>query len=160
MRPLWTPRDATVAPAFASAAAPECPLCGTGVTHPNAHTGGRVWCERCGGQLVYGTDGALVRALPREQSQAVQPRPVMPVMVVNNHKSVGVAALLAFFFGPLGMFYSTTSGALIMMLVSFFAMIMTFGLGLLVTWPICVLWAAHAAGEHNRRLAYVVNAGV
>lgn len=149
---------APAAPAFAAAAVPACPLCGMGVTHPHARTGGKVWCERCGGQLVFGTDGALVRALPRAQEQAVQPRPVRPVVIVNQ-KSVGLAAMLAFLFGPLGMFYSTTGGALIMMLVSFFAMVMTFGLGLFVTWPICVLWAAHAAGEHNKRLAYAVNAG-
>jgi hypothetical protein len=147
------------APAFAVAALPECPLCGTGVTHPNARTGGKVWCERCGGQLVFGTDGALVRAVPRVQEQAVQPRPVRPVVIVNQ-KSQGVAALLAFLFGPLGMLYSTVGGAFIMFFVTIFAMMVTFGLGIFVTWPICILWAAHAAGEHNKRLTYAVNAGI
>lgn len=127
-----------------------CPLCGTAVTHPSARTGGKAWCERCGSQLIYGTDGALVRVLPNEAERRV----VAPVVVMGNEKSVGVAMLLSFFFGPLGMFYSTTNGALIMMLVSFFAMIFTFGLGIFITWPICVIWAASAANEHNRRLAY------
>ena len=30
-------------------------------------------------------------------------------------------------------------------------MLATFGLGLFVTMPICAIWAAHAASEHNRR---------
>jgi uncharacterized paraquat-inducible protein A len=146
-------RDTVPADAPAHAlvvATAACPLCGAAVTHPSARTGGKAWCERCGSQLIYGTDGALVRVLPREAEQRV----VAPVVVLGNEKSVGVAMLLAFFFGPLGMFYSTVNGALIMMLVSFFAMIATFGLGIFITWPICVIWAASAASEHNRRLAY------
>ncbi|HVH11882.1 MAG TPA: hypothetical protein VM759_02465 [Longimicrobium sp.] len=151
-RPLQT---TAVVPAPA-AAARECPLCAAGVTHPNAWTGGRVWCERCGGELIYGTDGALVRALPRAQAPSPAPRPVTQVVVVNNRKSVGLSILLTFFFGPLGMAYSTVSGALIMFLVTMFAMVATLGLGLFITWPISVLWAAHAASEHNRRLTYSV----
>lgn len=155
------PVQHAAAPAFAvvpalTAAAADCPLCSAPVTHPNARTGGKVWCERCGGQLIYGTDGALVRALPRGQGQAAQPRPMVPVVVVRNQKSVGVAILLSFFFGPLGMLYSTVGGAFIMFMVTIFAMAFTFGLGIFVTWPICVLWAAHAASEHNRRLTYAV----
>lgn len=146
-------RYAASAPSFASAAA-GCPLCGAEVTHPNARTGGKVWCERCGGEMIFGTDGALVRALPREQAAVAATRPLTPVVLVNRQKSVGTAALLAFLFGPLGMIYSTPGGAGIMFLVSLFAMALTFGLGLFVTWPICVVWAAHAATEHNRRLAY------
>lgn len=145
-------------PAYAiAAAAPECPLCGAGVTHPNARTGGRVWCERCGGQLVYGTDGALVRALPRTQTQAVQSRQAMPVVVVNQQKSVGVAILLAACFGPLGMLYSTVGGAFIMFFVTMFTMAVTLGLGIFVTWPVGILWAAMAASEHNKRTTYSVN---
>jgi uncharacterized paraquat-inducible protein A len=140
-----------------AAAAPGCPLCGAGVTNPRARTGGRVWCERCGGQLVYGTDGALVRALPRAQAQAVQPRRAMPVVVVNNQKSVGLAILLTMCFGPLGMLYSTVGGAFIMFLVMTFTTVVTLGLGLFVTYPLCILWAALAANEHNKRLTYAVS---
>lgn len=148
-------QQAALVPAYA--ATPHCPLCSAEVTHPNARTGGKVWCERCGGQLVYGTDGALVRALPRSQGQTpVQPQPAVPLVLVQERKSVGVAVLLAIFFGPLGMLYSTVSGAFIMMVVSFFTLLFTLGLGIFITWPICVLWAAHAASEHNRRLTYGV----
>lgn len=149
-----------VAPYYAAPA--DCPMCGAAVTHPHARTGGAAWCERCGGQLIYGTDGALVRAVPRgsvplvHQPQHVQP--VQQVVYVGKQKSVGAAIALAFLFGPLGMLYSTTSGAFIMFLVTMFALVATVGVGLFVTMPICVLWAAHAASEHNRRqTTYHVN---
>jgi hypothetical protein len=42
-----------------------------------------------------------------------------PVVVINRPtKSVFVAFLLTFFFGPLGMFYSTVGGAIVMLLAS------------------------------------------
>lgn len=56
-----------------------------------------------------------------------------------------VAILLAFFFGPLGMLYVTVPGAIIMFFVSLIVAVLTFGLGLLITWPICIVWAAIAA---------------
>ena len=129
-----------------------CPLCRADVTHPNARAGGSVWCERCGGQLVYGPGGVLVRALPRAQQAA-------PVVFVPNQRSVGLAVLLAFFFGPLGMLYSTVSGALTMFLLTLFVAVPTFGAGLLLTWPAGVIWAARAATEHNRRLLYALPPG-
>lgn len=149
------PMHAGAAPGPAPfAAGPECPLCAAPVTHPGARTGGRVWCERCGGELIYGTDGALVRALPRTQTQVAAPPAAVPVVIVNDHKSVGLAMLLTLFFGPLGMAYSTVGGAVVMFFVTLFVMAVTLGLGLFVTWPVCVIWAAYAASEHNRRQIY------
>lgn len=108
---------------------------------------------------MYGTDGALVRALPRVQAPAVAPRMATPVVVVGSQKSVGVAMLLAFFFGPLGMLYSTVGGAFVMFFATFFVALVTMGFGLFLAWPICVLYAGYAASEHNRRLGYGVRAG-
>jgi len=79
------------------------------------------------------------------------------VVVLAPPKSVGVAFLLTFFFGPLGMLYSTVSGALIMlgvMLVGgFFVAVVTFGLGLLLFWPLVwaasIIWACVAAGNQQ-----------
>lgn len=77
---------------------------------------------------------------------------VQKVLVMDaKSKSVLVAFLLAFFFGPLGMFYVTTSGAIIMMIVSLAVGVITFGFGLVVTWPICIIWACIAAGNHNKK---------
>ena len=69
------------------------------------------------------------------------------VVVVQPAKSRGVAFLLTFFFGPLGMFYSTVGGAIIMLIVSFFFAIFTFGLSLFITWPLSIIWGVAACSE-------------
>jgi hypothetical protein len=65
---------------------------------------------------------------------------------------MGVSIILTILFGPLGMFYSTVSGAIIMIVVSFVAGILTFGLGLLLTWPASILWGAVATSSYNKKL--------
>lgn len=75
-----------------------------------------------------------------------------PVIVVATTKNVGVAILLTFLFGPLGMFYSTIVGGAVMLAISFFVAFFTFGFGLLITWPICIIWAAIAAKNYNDRI--------
>ncbi len=80
-----------------------------------------------------------------EIRQYVQP-------IVLPAKSVGTAVLLAILFGPLGMFYSTVGGALIMLIISPLLAALTFGLSLFITWPICVIWAASAASGYNQRI--------
>ena len=74
-----------------------------------------------------------------------------PVNVVIENpppkKSALVAFLLTFFFGPLGMFYSTVVGAIVMIIVSLVVGVLTLGLGLAVTWPICIVWACVAASN-------------
>jgi hypothetical protein len=74
------------------------------------------------------------------------------VIQVGSQKSVAGAVLLALFFGPLGMIYSTVVGALIMFAISFIVAIATLGLGLIITAPICAIWAGIAASNHNKRL--------
>lgn len=74
------------------------------------------------------------------------------VIVAVSPKNVGVAIILTVLFGPLGMFYSTVSGAIIMMVVTAIVFFFTLGFGLLLTWPICVIWGAVAASAHNKQL--------
>lgn len=62
-------------------------------------------------------------------------------IIVKTQKSPGTAAILAFFFGPLGMLYATLSGALIMFIITGITFMFTFGFGLLLTNPICAIWA-------------------
>ena len=85
-----------------------------------------------------------------------QPTPVAvqqtTVIQVGSQKSVAGAVLLALFFGPLGMIYATIPGALIMFVINIFVAIVTLGLGLLLTLPICAIWAGIAAGNHNKQL--------
>ncbi len=78
-------------------------------------------------------------------------------IVVLNQKSMGVSFLLTFFFGPLGMFYSTVLGGVVMLVVSVFVFIVTIGLGTLLTWPICIIWAAIATSSHNKRAINSIN---
>ena len=72
------------------------------------------------------------------------------VLVQRSQKSVGLAVFLSFLFGPLGMFYSTVSGALIMLLVSFVIGIITYGLAAPFLWLVCMVWAGVAADNHNK----------
>ncbi len=77
------------------------------------------------------------------------------VVMMQPRKSVGVALVLTFFFGPLGMFYSTVSGALIMLAVlvfgGMFVGVVTLGLAWLVWWPfvwvVSMIWGCLAAGQ-------------
>jgi hypothetical protein len=75
------------------------------------------------------------------------------VVVVSAPKSVGVAIILTVLFGPLGMFYSTIVGAITMMIISAIVALLTVGLGLIFTWPVCIIWGALAAKAHNTRLS-------
>lgn len=122
-----------------------CSRCG--MTNPdNAN-----FCNVCG--------AAVAQVLP--PAQAVWNPPPLPARVpafpsapgyvlVRPAKSVGLAILLAILFGPLGMLYSTVSGALLMMFVSFMLGFLSASISLFVTWPVCVIWAALAAESYNR----------
>lgn len=94
--------------------------------------------------------------------------PVQPVAVVQVQapKSVAVSLVLTFFFGAFGMFYSTVPGALIMLgaALAYGALagiltVVTLGAAAIVLvplailfWPICMVWGAVAASNHNARL--------
>jgi hypothetical protein len=74
------------------------------------------------------------------------------VVIVRGTKSVGVSILLTFLLGPLGMFYSTILGAIIMLVVSGLLAVMTAGISLFLTQPICIIWGAVAAKSYNGKL--------
>ncbi|HEX3549851.1 MAG TPA: hypothetical protein VHT53_05715, partial [Candidatus Elarobacter sp.] len=78
---------------------------------------------------------------------------VQPYAIATPPKSMAASLLLTFFFGPLGMFYATVPGALIMLVISIVVGIATLGFGLLITGPICVIWAAVATSNYNQRIA-------
>ena len=65
-------------------------------------------------------------------------------------KSVGAALVLTFFFGPLGLFYVTVVGAIVMVVVAVVAAALTLGLALLLIWPISMIWAAVLAGQKHQ----------
>jgi len=97
-----------------------------------------------------------------------------PVMMMAAPKSVGVTFVLTFFFGVLGMFYATTSGALILLGVTLGAIVLavvvigilsvlTLGFGAalfafvpligVAAWITSMIWGCMAASRHNERLA-------
>lgn len=116
------------------------------------------FCTQCGSSNLDGARfcGSCGTSLPVQPVAYVVPpvQPVIPVapayVVVRAPKSVGVAILLTVFFGPLGMLYSTVPGALVMMAVSILLAIVTAGLSVFLTWPICVIWGAMAADAYNK----------
>ena len=73
------------------------------------------------------------------------------VVTSPKSKSVGVAILLTFLFGPLGMLYSTVIGAWVMLVVSGIVGIQTFGGGLLFTRPVCIIWGAISVSSANKK---------
>ena len=73
-------------------------------------------------------------------------------VVVTPTKSMGISIILTVLFGPVGMLYSTIWGGIIMGVISLLVGIFTLGLGLLITWPICLIWAALATSSYNKKL--------
>jgi hypothetical protein len=73
-------------------------------------------------------------------------------------KNAGVALLLTFLFGPLGMLYSTVTGGLVMIGINTMVLILgffTFGIawiGFFFTWIAGLVWAYTAAEDYNRKL--------
>lgn len=74
------------------------------------------------------------------------------VVVTTVTKSMGLSIILTVLLGPLGMFYSTVIGAIIMSVISIVVGVFTFGFGLLLMWPIAIVWGALATSTYNKNL--------
>ncbi len=80
------------------------------------------------------------------------PQYVATTVVVGARKSAGVAFLLTFFFGPVGLFYSSVIGGVIMLVVEFLLFLfgfLTFGFAWALfglCWLVCIIWGVVAAG--------------
>lgn len=72
--------------------------------------------------------------------------------IIVSQKSVGLSFLLTFLFGPLGMLYSTVFGAIIMIILSIIIGAVTFGLGLILIWPVCIIWGIVSTNSYNKNL--------
>lgn len=142
-------------------------LVGTGMVAP----GGRSYDPLAGPGTAPPHRPAEVqlRTAPHDPWRAAAPAPLPP----PPRKSVGLAFLLTFLFGPLGMLYSTVTGALVMLgitaVVSVIAGVFvglislaTFGLGALLVvlaplvglpiWIASMIWSCLAASGHNDRV--------
>lgn len=89
---------------------------------------------------------------PAQPLPTLSPNPQPQRIVVVPTKSVGLAILLAVIFGPLGLLYSTVMGAIVMFIVNIVVALVTVGFGLILTWPICGVWAAVAVKSYNKKL--------
>ena len=69
-------------------------------------------------------------------------------LVEARPKQVWVAVLLALSLGPLGMFYCTVPGAIIMLIASIALRFWMGNLIYLVVLPVCAIWAWKAASEY------------
>ena len=67
-------------------------------------------------------------------------------------KSVWVSLIFTFFFGFLGLFYSTVAGAIVMLILYLTVGLFTGGIGLLILHPITMIWGAVAVSNHNQKL--------
>lgn len=88
----------------------------------------------------------------QNQPQYGQPQIQQTVVVVGKQKSVGVAFLLAFLFGPLGLLYASVTGGIVMFILGILISIVTFGIGLIFVWIGCIIWAVVAAGNANKKM--------
>lgn len=93
---------------------------------------------------------------PIKNQNINQPR----VIVTKSTKSVGIAVLLVVIFGPLGMLYSTISGAILMTILApiiLVILLLTGNWGSLILlailyYPICMIWAGNAASNYNQKI--------
>lgn len=75
------------------------------------------------------------------------------ITIQPPRKSVVAAFLLTFFFGPLGMLYSTVTGGIIMLVVCLAILgltVVTMGLAsalMLPAWIVCIVWGVVAAAR-------------
>src|SRR5712691_3498301 len=117
------------------------------------------FCSKCGRNL---NSVALATVIPPPSRQSFTLPPNLPprheyhmttppFVVAISPKNVGVAILLTLFFGPLGMFYSTVTGAIIMCIVTLFV-----GLGTLV-WDCFSFGPSRSFGEQLPPLAITSN---
>jgi hypothetical protein len=91
---------------------------------------------------------------PEQKQQAVQSQPILQnIFVIGKAKSVGVAFLLAFFFGPLGLFYASVIGGIVMLLINILLFATLLWPLLIVSWVACIIWACVAADQANKKMA-------
>jgi hypothetical protein len=110
-------------------------------------------------QTAYGAvPGSPTNAPPQYASppthvHVTQQVQVAAPTVLVQPKSVALALVLTFFFGPLGLFYSSVTGGIVMLIASVVIGATTLGFGLWLTWPACMVWGAIAASNANSAAA-------
>jgi len=65
-------------------------------------------------------------------------------------KSVGVALVLTFLFGPLGLLYASVGGGVALIVLAAAGVVPTLGFVLIFVWPASMMWAAIAASNKHK----------
>ena len=65
-------------------------------------------------------------------------------------RSVVLALVLTLFLGPLGLFYASVPGALVLIGLAAVGVVPTFGFVLIFVWPASIAWAAVAASNKHK----------
>lgn len=79
-----------------------------------------------------------------------------PVGPLVGSKSDLASVLLPMFFGPLGLFYATTRGAVIMIALCLLGSALS-PLWILLLWPASIVWSVKAVSHHNLRRSQALN---
>lgn len=74
------------------------------------------------------------------------------VVITRSPKSQGISFILTFLFGPLGLFYSTVLGGIIMLILGIIITVVTLGMGAILVWLVCIVWGAIAVSSYNGKL--------
>ena len=110
------------------------------------------FCIGCGTKLLQQeTVSAMSANTPNAGTTHIQNK----VVIIGNQKSAGVAFILTFLFGPLGLFYASVTGGFVMLLVSFVG-ILFFPL-LFLAWIGSIIWSVVVVSNQNSALNNKVN---
>lgn len=94
---------------------------------------------------------------PQQQGYPMQPGYpqqgyMPPPQVLLAQKSMPLALILTFFFGPLGLLYASVRDGLILICISIAVGILTLGFGLIFVWIGSMVWAYMDVEKYNRAL--------
>ena len=88
-------------------------------------------------------------------------------VALSKQKSMGIALILVFFFGPLGLLYGSVLGGIVLIVLPIAIIVVAVATGsadvmggafiallplALFEWLICLIWAAVAVSGHNRKI--------
>jgi 4-hydroxybenzoate polyprenyltransferase len=78
--------------------------------------------------------------------------PQVTVTLVEGRKSLGLALILTFFFGPFGVLYVSALWGLVMIVLGAAVCLFTLGLGIILVWPLSMILAGVLVWARNGRL--------
>lgn len=136
---------------------PYCHNCGTQLGDTTR------FCPSCG--TPYQGNQSATQDAVRTTSPTIPPPPIQAfqsaspshvqqnVIVMGKAKSVGVAFILAFCFGPLGLLYASIVGGIVMFIIGLISFFILPIIGYILVHVGCIIWACVAADQANQKMA-------